>query len=419
MVVKITPAFLSPIDMLQCRHGDDLMKLQDILRNIKKADEDYHMIQRGDRIAVGVSGGKDSMVLLTALHMYSKYPHCDFSVVGIHIDLGFPDMDFHEVDEFCAKHGITLHHEKTSVYEILKKNPDKNGNIQCSLCSKFKKATVIEAAKQYHCNKTAFGHHGDDAVETLLLNAIYGGRIATFQPKMYLTNTKMMFIRPLIYCHEPEIVSAHRLNAIPEVKNTCPNDGYTKRQDMKELLTALYRKYPEAKGNFLSMLHNQQQLDLWREQAIAYDFMPMTQEQMEEIATWQYPSPDSLYNPAADTINIKKQFSQSFHSLYTALAQGEIIGFFAYHSSLEGIEIQLGLRPDLCKLGLGSVFVRDVEAFIITHVNPSLIQLTIASFHQRAIHICEQHGYAMRDTFHQNIDGESCKFYQMRKQLRD
>lgn len=385
------------------------MKLQDILRKIKKADEDYHMIQNGDRIAVGVSGGKDSMVLLTALYMYSKYPHCDFTVVGIHIDLGFSNMNFHEVDKFCAKHGIEFYHEPSPVYEILKKNPDKNGKIQCSLCSKFKKATVIEAAKKYHCNKTAFGHHGDDAVETLLLNAIYGGRIATFKPKMYLTNTKMMFIRPLIYCYEQEILSAHHINAIPEVKNTCPNDGYTKRQEMKELLNALYRKYPEAKGNFLSMLSNQKQLDLWRPQAIDYEIMPMTKEQWDYISAWQYPFPHSLYDPGTCQTNLKTG--------YVALAQEEIIGFFTFQAIEEGIEIQGGLHPNLCGMGLGSTFMNDVEAFMFYHFHPHFIQLTIAISHQQAVKFCEHCGYMIYDTFQQSIEGKSHEYYHMRKQI--
>lgn len=242
------------------------MKLQDILRDIRKADQDYQMIEDGDRIAVGVSGGKDSMVLLAALHMYSKFPHKKFSVVGIHVKLGFPNMDFREVVAFCEQQGIEFHMEDSQVYEILKKNPDKNGRIRCSLCSKFKKATVIDAAKKYGCTKTAFGHHSDDAVETLLMNAIHGGKLATFKPKMYLTNTEMMFIRPLIYSYESDILAAQVNNAIPYVKSTCPNDGYTERQDVKELLRDFYEKYPMARSNFVYMLHNEEQVDLWHKE---------------------------------------------------------------------------------------------------------------------------------------------------------
>lgn len=242
------------------------MDLKQILRDIRRADNDYQMIQDGDIIGVGVSGGKDSMVLLTALAMYAKFKGKKFTVKGIHISLGFPDMHFDEVEAFCKDHQIEFHIFPSQVYQILQRNKDKNGDLKCSLCSKFKKATVIDAAKQLGCNKVAFGHHSDDAVETLLMNMIHGGKIATFRPKMFLTNTQMMFIRPLIYAYERDILDAQKRNEIPFVKSTCPNDGYTERQEMKEMLQDLYEKYPMARHNFIYMLSNQQQIDLWKKE---------------------------------------------------------------------------------------------------------------------------------------------------------
>lgn len=239
------------------------MELHTILGDIRKADQDYHLIEDGDRIAVGVSGGKDSMVLLTALHMYSKFADRNFEVVGIHIKLGFPNMDFSEVEAFCKEQGITFHQFDSKVYEILKRNPDKEGRIKCSLCSKFKKATVIDAAKKLNCTKVAFGHHSDDAVETLLMNAIHGGKLATFLPKMYMSRTDTTFIRPLVYSYESEILSALTRNNIPFVKSTCPNDGYTERQAMKDMLQDFYNKYPMAQKNFIHMLYNEDQVELW------------------------------------------------------------------------------------------------------------------------------------------------------------
>ena len=239
------------------------MELHTILGDIRKADQDYHLIDDGDRIAVGVSGGKDSMVLLTALHMYSKFADRNFEVVGIHIKLGFPNMDFSEVVAFCRQQGITFYQYDSQVYEILKRNPDKEGNIKCSLCSKFKKATVIDAAKKLNCTKVAFGHHSDDAVETLLMNAIHGGKLATFLPKMYMSRTDTTFIRPLVYSYESDILSALERNQIPFVKSTCPNDGYTERQAMKDMLQEFYRSYPMAQKNFIRMLYNDDQVELW------------------------------------------------------------------------------------------------------------------------------------------------------------
>ena len=239
------------------------MELHTILGDIRKADQDYHLIDDGDRIAVGVSGGKDSMVLLTALHMYSKFADRNFEVVGIHIKLGFPNMDFSEVVAFCRQQGITFYQYDSQVYESLKRNPDKEGNIKCSLCSKFKKATVIDAAKKLNCTKVAFGHHSDDAVETLLMNAIHGGKLATFLPKMYMSRTDTTFIRPLVYSYESDILSALERNQIPFVKSTCPNDGYTERQAMKDMLQEFYRSYPMAQKNFIRMLYNEDQVELW------------------------------------------------------------------------------------------------------------------------------------------------------------
>ena len=239
------------------------MELHTILGDIRKADQDYHLIDDGDRIAVGVSGGKDSMVLLTALHMYSKFADRNFEVVGIHIKLGFPNMDFSEVVAFCRQQGITFYQFDSQVYEILKRNPDKEGNIKCNLCSKFKKATVIDAAKKLNCTKVAFGHHSDDAVETLLMNAIHGGKLATFLPKMYMSRTDTTFIRPLVYSYESDILSALERNQIPFVKSTCPNDGYTERQAMKDMLQEFYRSYPMAQKNFIRMLYNEDQVELW------------------------------------------------------------------------------------------------------------------------------------------------------------
>lgn len=243
------------------------MSVKHILGQIIKADLDYNLIENNDRIAVGVSGGKDSMLLLYCLHLYqriaAKQFNKHFKVIGIHIEMGFPNMDFQEVNNFFNQQQIEYYDIPSKIYDILKLHPNKQGKIQCSLCSKLKKGAVVQAAKQYNCNKTAFGHHGDDAIETLLLNAIYGGRLKTFQPKMFLSNQEMTFIRPFIYCHEQDLIKAFKQTKLPLVKSTCPNDGFTKRQDIKELIQGIYDTYPSSKVNLLKMLHNKKQLELW------------------------------------------------------------------------------------------------------------------------------------------------------------
>ncbi|MFV0380137.1 MAG: ATP-binding protein [Anaerorhabdus sp.] len=244
------------------------MSIRRILGKIKKADIDYGLIDDNDKIAVGISGGKDSMLLLYCLHLYKNYAKLHFGktfdIIGIHLKMGFPEMDFSEVCKFCDDNGIEFHQIDTKIYEILKLQANEDGSLQCSICSKLKKGAIIQEAKKLNCNKTAFGHHADDAIETLFLNSIYGGRLATFSPKMYLTNSKMNFIRPFVYVFEQEIINSFISKNIPIVKSTCPMDKETKREEIKLMLNNLYDKYPQAKANFLLMLHNNDKVDLWK-----------------------------------------------------------------------------------------------------------------------------------------------------------
>ena len=242
--------------------------LRDILGCIKKADQDYNLIEDGDTIAVGVSGGKDSVLLLYAMNAYKRM--CEktkkFEIVGIHIQMGFPNMDTTIMEEYFKNLGIRLELVPSQAYEILQANVQNNGRLPCSICSKIKKAVVIESAIKFNCNKVAFAHHADDAIETLAMNMIFGGRIATFKPKMYLDRSKMTFIRPLVYARESLInKSANKLD-LPLVISTCPNDKHTERENMKTMLRELYHKYPMAKDNFLLMLHNLEKLDLWNKE---------------------------------------------------------------------------------------------------------------------------------------------------------
>ena len=242
------------------------MSVKRVLAKVRKADLEYGLINDGDYIGVGLSGGKDSSLLLYLLHLYqylaagSLDKH--FKIIGIHIDLNFGEENFRPVADFFNRYDIPLYEEKSLVADILKRNL-KNDKIQCSLCSTLKKGAVIKAAKQLGCNKVAFGHHGDDAIETLLLNMIYGGKIATFDPKMHLTREDITFIRPFIYAFESDLKKALKELDLPKIKSGCPNDGYTQRQNIKELLHKIYHTYPSAKENFLLSLHNKEQLNLF------------------------------------------------------------------------------------------------------------------------------------------------------------
>lgn len=241
------------------------MKLQNILRQIRRADQEYHLIEDGDKIAVALSGGKDSMLLFLALSQYQKFKNKNFELYGIHVDVGFEDFDHEAMTEFAKKHVLNLHIAKTDIFRILQmdKNRSNSGKIQCSLCSTLKKGVLFEKAKKLGCKKVAFGHHGDDAIETLFLNMIHGSKVSIFSPKQYMSRMDMYALRPMIYLKEQEIIDTCKENEIPSVRRVCPNDGFTERQEIKEFLQTLYRKYPMAQDNFLTSLSNRDQVSLW------------------------------------------------------------------------------------------------------------------------------------------------------------
>ncbi len=245
------------------------MKIQSVLRAIRNADRDFSLIEDGDKIAVALSGGKDSMLLFVALGMYQKFKGKNFELCGIHVDVGFEEFEHDLMKEFAKKHNLTLYIEKTKIFEILRNERNlHHGKIQCSLCSTLKKGVLFEKAKELGCNKIALGHHGDDAIETVFLNMIHGSKIATFLPKQYMSRMDMDMIRPLVYMKESEIIGITKENDIPSVRRVCPNDGFTQRQEIKQFLDTLYDKYPMAHDNFLSSLSNTEQVSLWNKEKI-------------------------------------------------------------------------------------------------------------------------------------------------------
>ena len=240
--------------------------MKKILSCVRKADEMFSLIEDKDKIAVGLSGGKDSSLLLYALYLYrflyQNTYNKTFDIIGIHIDLNFGEQDFAPLREWFSRYPIEIIEEKSKIKDILELNQHK-GRISCSVCSTLKKGAVVRKAKELGYEKIAFAHHGDDALETMLMNMIYGGRIATFDPKMFLTETKTNFIRPFCLCFESEIANTAKQLEIPIIKSGCPNDGYTKRQDMKEMLHHIYHEYPMAKENFLYSLYNKEHFNLY------------------------------------------------------------------------------------------------------------------------------------------------------------
>ena len=242
------------------------MSMKKLLAQVRKADSMFSLIEDHDRIAIGLSGGKDSSLLLYTMYLYrflyENTYHKSFDIIGIHINLNFGEDDMQPLWDWFAQYPIEIHKEDSRIADILKLNLHKD-RIDCSLCSTLKKGAVIKSARKLGCGKVAFAHHADDAIETLLMNMIYGGRIATFDPKMYLTNSETTFIRPFCMSFESEIAKTCRDLKIPVVKSGCPNDGQTKRQDIKELLHSIYHEYPQAKENFLLSLYNHEKVNLY------------------------------------------------------------------------------------------------------------------------------------------------------------
>ena len=215
---------------------------------------------------VGLSGGKDSMALLYCLNLYRKFSHTEFELQPVTLDLGFPGFNPKPLEEYCESLGLKLIvSDSKEVYEILCIQQEKQGlkHLPCSICSRMKKAAINKVANEMGFNKVAFAHHADDAIETLLMNQIYGGRIATFSPKMHLENANIDFIRPFLLVHEKDIRSFIKEENIFVAGSSCPADKHTTREDIKVLLNNIYHQFPKAKESFLSMISNYEQEDLW------------------------------------------------------------------------------------------------------------------------------------------------------------
>ncbi len=219
--------------------------MQHILALVRRCVEDYNMIEDGDTIAVGVSGGKDSVLLLAALaHLRKFYPK-RFDLAAVTIDPGVPGMDFTPVKTLCEELGVPYHIVPVPTYEIVflsrkEKNP-------CSLCAKMRRGALSTQLNLLGIKKIALGHHYDDAVETLLMNLFMEGRIGCFQPVTYLDRTDVTQLRPLLYVEERDVRNTVNRLGLPVVANPCPANGSTKREEIKELLVELERRYPNLR----------------------------------------------------------------------------------------------------------------------------------------------------------------------------
>ncbi len=224
--------------------------MKKILSTMRRAIEDYNMIEEGDKIAIGVSGGKDSLVLLRAFwHLKMFYPK-NFDMIAITLDLGYVENDYTPIMEMCKEMGIEYKVIDTNIKEVVfdirnEKNP-------CALCAKLRGGALHNAAIDEGCNKVCLGHHMDDVIETFFLSLFYEGRVNCFSPVNFLDRKKITLIRPFIYTTEREIRGVSKRYNLPVCKNPCPADGYTKRQTMKDFV----REKSEEDRSFKDRIFN-------------------------------------------------------------------------------------------------------------------------------------------------------------------
>ena len=217
-----------------------------IVSRVRAAADDYKMIADGDKIAVGVSGGKDSLLLLKALCELKRFYPADFTIVAITLDMRFgcEDGDFSAIKEMCDSYGVEYVVRPTDLYEIIfevRKEPN-----PCSLCARMRRGILHDTAKELGCNKIALGHHLDDAAETFLMNLLIESRIGCFAPVTYLSRRDITMIRPLIYVREREAEGASERLSLPVVESKCPANENTKREDVKQLIKALSEQYGDV-----------------------------------------------------------------------------------------------------------------------------------------------------------------------------
>jgi tRNA(Ile)-lysidine synthase TilS/MesJ len=235
--------------------------MKKILGCVKKAVSDFSMIQDGDVVGVGVSGGKDSTALLYALKLFQNFSPVKYELKAFTLTLGFDNFDLTPLKKFCHDLKIPYIIQPTQIGKVVfEERKDKN---PCAMCARMRRGRLHTLCKEYGVTKLALGHHGDDAVETLFLSMFYESRISTFDPVTFLDKKNLTMIRPLIYASEKDIISTVNKHNLPIVKSPCPANGKTQRQYMKNLLEQIYKDIPNGKDRIITALKNKEQLNIW------------------------------------------------------------------------------------------------------------------------------------------------------------
>ncbi|MDD4251490.1 MAG: ATP-binding protein [Candidatus ainarchaeum sp.] len=238
--------------------------MKKVLSLMRKAIEDFNMIQERDKIAVGLSGGKDSLTLLTALVNYQKFSPQKFELIAITIDQTNGKTNFSPLINHCNELGIKLDIVKTEIFDVIfNKRKEKN---PCSLCAKMRRGSLNSRAKELGCNKVALAHHSDDLIETFFLSLFYEGRLSTFSPVTYLSNVDITVIRPMLYINE-NIIKQTSKN-LPVIENICPANHLTKREDIKEIMKKFEENFPNAKKQVLNAITHPERYNLFDKKII-------------------------------------------------------------------------------------------------------------------------------------------------------
>lgn len=234
--------------------------MRKIMSLMRKIIEEQSLIEDGDKIAVGLSGGKDSIALMVALSEFRKFSNKKFELIAVSVDLSNGEMDYSAVADFCKQHEVEFHLENSNVFEIVfdirkEKNP-------CSLCANMRRGILNTAAKNLGCNKVALAHHSDDLVETFLMSMFFEGRLYVMQPKTYLSRTDLTVIRPFLLVEENDIKNATK--NMPIIHNVCPKNHFSERENAKKIIDKLNNLYPDCKSKILNALTHPERYNLWK-----------------------------------------------------------------------------------------------------------------------------------------------------------
>ena len=238
--------------------------MQKLLSKMRQAINDFNLIEDGDKIAVGLSGGKDSLTLLHLLNSYRKFSPQKFDLIAITLNPG--KVDNSPLHKLCKDLEVPFYEIQTNIQEIV--FDIKKENNPCSLCAKLRRGALNANARELGCNKVALGHHKDDALETLMLSISYEGRINCFSPKSYMDKENITLIRPMVYITEQSIKNVVKKYDFPVIQNPCPVDKKTKREDMKNLIYELDHRIPGFKDNLFGSLTNSEQFFIWNKEEI-------------------------------------------------------------------------------------------------------------------------------------------------------